>query len=335
MTATDFSRPLSLGASRILPGLGLTSALALVAWGIRHLSGIAALSPMAVAMVLGIAWRNLIGTAPALRPGITFSLRRVLRLAIVLLGFQLTLMQLRQIGVPGLAVITVTLVATFCFTTLAGRWLGVDARLSQLIAAGTAVCGASAVMATNTVTRGTDEDVAYAIACVTVFGSVAMLALPGLGGLIGLSAQSYGLWVGASVHEVAQVVGAAFQHGAEAGQSGTVAKLSRVILLAPLVLTLGAMARRRGEGGQAAAPMPWFVLGFVAVVVVNSILPLPPAVQNAIATLTAFLLTMALAAMGLETDIGKLRAKGMRPLILGAMATVFVLSLALALVCLL
>lgn len=317
--------------SRHLPGLGLTFGIAAVAMTAQRLTGIPALSPLAVAMVLGIGYRNLIGLPEGTREGIGVSLRRVLRFAIVLLGFQLTLAQLRAVGVPGLAVIAVTLTGTFVFTSWAGRLLGVAPRLTQLIAAGTSVCGASAVIATNTVTRGSDEDVAYAIAIVTVFGSLSMLLMPGLGSLLALDSAHYGIWVGATVHEVAQVVGAGFQHGAEAGQSATVAKLSRVIMLAPLILCLSALARKRGgEAGR--APTPWFVLGFVAMVLVNSLLPLPAALHDAVVLATSFLLTVALAAMGLETDIRKLRAKGIRPLALGALAWIFVSGLGLGLV---
>ncbi|GLK64237.1 YeiH family protein [Paracoccus kondratievae] len=318
----------------VLPGLGLTFAIAVAATAVQQLSGIAALSPLVVAMVLGMAIGNLTGTPEAARAGIGFSLRRILRLAIVLLGFQLTLEQLRAVGLPGLTVIAVTLAVTFVFTRWVGRVLGVEARLAELIAAGTSVCGASAVIATNTVTRGTDEDVAYAIACVTVFGSLSMLAMPILGGMMAMGPTSYGIWVGATIHEVAQVVGAGFQHGAEAGQAATVAKLSRVIMLAPLILTLGALARRRGAKGTGKAPTPWFVLGFIAVVVLNSALPLPEALHAEVAGLTAFLLTMALAAMGLETDLRKLRAKGIRPLLLGAVAWLFISALGLGLVAL-
>lgn len=316
----------------ILPGLGLTFGIAVVATAVQKFSGIAALSPLAVAMVLGIAARNLVGTPAAAQPGIGFTLRRVLRFAIVLLGFQLTLAQLRAVGVPGLAVISATLVATFVFTKWAGRLLGVERRLAELIAAGTSVCGASAVMATNTVTRGSDEDVAYAIACVTVFGSLSMIAMPMLGEMLAMAPAHYGIWVGATVHEVAQVVGAGFQHSAEAGQAATVAKLSRVMLLAPLILVLGMLARRGGHAAHGSAPTPWFVLGFIAVVLLNSALPLPEAMQRDVVSLTAFLLTMALAAMGLETDIRKLRAKGIRPLALGALAWLFISGLGLGLV---
>lgn len=317
----------------LLPGLALAAALAAAAVPIPHLLGMKALSPLIVAMVMGIAIRNTIGFIPAAHPGIAFSLKRVLRFAIILLGFQLTLTELDQIGLSGIAVIVATLSATFLFTKLMGRLLGVDRQLAELIAAGTSVCGASAVIACNTVTRGSDEDVAYAVACVTIFGTLSMILMPMLAAPLGLASQSYGIWVGASVHEVAQAVGAGFALDSHAGQIGAVAKLGRVILLAPLILSLGALAARRvDEASTARPPMPWFVFGFIAVMLFNSVVKVPEAVSHQIVMVTSFLLAMALAAMGLETDVRKLRLKGLRPLALGAVAWLFIVGLALVLV---
>ncbi|WBL31784.1 YeiH family protein [Sinirhodobacter sp. HNIBRBA609] len=319
--------------SRLAPGLVLAAGIAAVATLAQQASGIAALNPMVLAMLAGILIRNARGVPGAAAPGIAFALRPVLRAGIVLLGFRLTLEQLVQVGVPGLMAIALTLVATFLFTKAAGHVLGVDRKLSELIAAGSAVCGASAVLAVNTVTRARDEDAAYAIACVSVFGTLSMLGFPLLAGVLHLAAEPYGLWAGASIHEVAQAVGAAFAQGEAAGQAGTVAKLSRVMLLAPLILSLGALARRSGRSeATGRAPMPWFVLGFIAAVALNSAAILPDALQGPIASTSAFLLTTALAAMGLETDIGKLRLKGLRPLALGALAWVFVSVTGLGLV---
>jgi uncharacterized integral membrane protein (TIGR00698 family) len=166
---------------------------------------------------------------------------------------------------------------------------------------------------------------------VTIFGSIAMFIYPMLAGPLGLSAKSYGLWAGASIHEIAQVAGAADKYGL---QIATISKLTRVMMLAPLVITLGAVAARRNNGGesQAKAPLPWFVLGFVALTAVNSIWPLPAAAVAPTKLFTSFLLAMALAAMGLDADIRKLAAKGPRPLMLGAMASVFISLFSLALV---
>ena len=181
-------------ALAILPGLLLTSVVAASAYGLRQLPGMATFSPMILAILIGIAVHNLVGTPAIARPGITFSLRRLLRIAIILLGLQLTITQVIEVGGRGIGIIAATLLATFAFTVWMGKLLGVDRKLAQLIAAGTSICGASAVIATNTVTNAPDEDVAYAVACVTVFGSVAMFAYPLLPGLLHLDphALDYG-----------------------------------------------------------------------------------------------------------------------------------------------
>jgi uncharacterized integral membrane protein (TIGR00698 family) len=327
------SRGLLAGGASLLPGLLLTGTIAAASFGLHYLRGMAAFSPLILAIILGMAFHNIVGTPAVAKPGVTFSLRKILRLAIILLGLQLTVTQIMEVGGRGLAVIVLTLVSTFVFTTWLGAKLGVDRKLAQLIAAGTSICGASAVIATNTVTQGRDEDVAYAVACVTIFGSIAMFAYPLMGVLFHLSPHAFGLWAGASIHEIAQVVAAAYQGGQQAGDFGTIAKLSRVTMLAPVVITLGMLASRGAPGAKAAkAPMPWFVLGFIALVGLNSLVTLPAEVKSALVTLTTFLLAMALAAMGLETDVRKLRAKGVRPLILGLAAFLFIASFSLGLI---
>jgi uncharacterized integral membrane protein (TIGR00698 family) len=322
-----------LHAAGIWPGLFLTAIVAGAAFALRQIPGIATLSPMILAILIGIAFHNVVGTPPWAKAGVTFSLRRVLRAAIILLGLQLTITQVAEVGGNGLLIIAAALVSTFVFTVWIGRLLGVERKLAQLIAAGTSICGASAVIATNTVTNAPDEDVAYAVACVTVFGSVAMFTYPMLPGLLHLDPHAFGLWSGASVHEIAQVVAAAFQDGQKAGEFGTIAKLSRVMLLAPTVIALGMMARCSARASNIArARLPWFVLGFIALVGLNSLVTIPAEAKAVIVAVTTFMLSVALAAMGLETDIAKLRAKGVRPALLGALAFVFIAGFSLFLI---
>ena len=306
-----------------LPGLALAGGIAAAALGLRQASGVAVLSPMIVAVLAGLIVGSLWRVPASIRPGLALATRPVLRAGIVLLGFQITLGHVWALGPAAFAVSALTLVATFLAVRLVGRLLGVSGPLGTLIAAGTAVCGASAVIAANPVAQGDDEDVAYAIACVTIFGTIAMLAAPLLAGPLGLAGESYGIWVGASVHEVAQVTAAAFQLGDAAGRAGTVAKLIRVMLLAPLVLGLALALRGQARGGTSAVPVPWFVFGFIAVMLVNSALDLPAAFRSGTALLATFLLSTGLAAMGLMTDPRRLRARGARPLLLGAFGALF------------
>lgn len=323
----------------VWPGLALTGAIAASAFALRLLPGVATLGPMILAIAIGIAVRNIAGPPVRVKAGMTFSLKRILRFAIILLGLQLTVRQAVEVGFTGIAIIMATLIGTFAFTKWLGKAIGVDRKLAELIAAGTSICGASAVIVMNTVTEAHDEDVAYAVASVTVFGSLSMFLYPILPALLYLDPHAYGLWTGASIHEIAQVVAAAFQDGKVAGDFGTVAKLSRVMMLAPMVIGLGIAAARRSasDGGTTGpsrrkAPLPWFVLGFMALTVANSFVKIPVEMKAWLMQFTVFLLSMALAALGLETDIRKLRAKGILPLALGAASWLFIAAFSLALV---
>ena len=318
----------------LAPGIVLCGLIAAAALLLRQVSGLAVLSPMIVSIALGALVHNTLGTPTVARPGVGFSLRWILRFGIVLLGFQLTTQQVLDVGVTGFAVIAVSLIACFVVTKPLGAALGVDAKLTELIAAGTSICGASAVIAANTVTKAPEEDCAYAVACVTLCGMVAMVLYPLLPALLGLSPRDYGLWTGASVHEVAQVVAASYQAGTEAGDYATITKLTRVIMLAPMMMVLGALATRRADGGsgQVRAPLPYFALGFIAAIAANSTIDIGPFLKELIVGATTFLLALALAAMGLSTDMRKLAPKGARPLVLGALSSLFIAVLSLLLV---
>ena len=321
-----------------LSGLILTTALALIATYLHNLPELKLFSPLILAILLGIAVRNTVGTPRVCQPGITFSLKRLLKAAIILLGLQLSVQQVIEVGAVGLGIVTATLVSTFVFTCWLGKRLGVGKKLTQLIAAGTSICGASAVIAANVIVEGHDEDVAYAVAMVTVFGTASMLLYPLLPGLLHLSPQAFGIWCGASIHEVAQVIAAAFQDSTVSGQVATISKLSRVMLLAPMVLTLGVLSAGLPQRGQKLSlrqvPIPWFVLYFVAVILINSLNILPESAKAVVIQFNQFFLAVSLAAMGLETSLHKMIQAGLKPLYLGAASWIFVSGVSLGLVCL-
>ena len=318
-----------------IAGLVLTSSLALLSTLLHALPGLEFLSSLILAVLLGIVVRNVFGVPAACQPGIRFSLKRILRLAIILLGLRLSFSQVLSVGSMGLGIVALVLGSTFVFTCWLGRQLGVSRQLTQLIAAGTSICGASAVVATNGVIEGSDEDVAYAVTIVTVFGTLSMLLYPLLFGLLNLSPEAFGLWTGASIHEVAQVVAAAFQTGQLSGDLATIAKLSRVVFLIPVMLLLGILSfRYRQQSGpsEQTLPIPWFVVGFVVLIGVNSFDLLPTGFTAAVIQGNHFLLTIALVAMGLETKLHKLKQMGLRPLYLGAAAWLFISLVSLGLV---
>jgi len=318
----------------VLVGSVLAAAVAAGAFALSRVPALATLSPVMLAILLGMAVRNTVGTPAAAHAGLAACLRRPLRAGIVLLGLRLTLTQIFQVGASGLVILVTAVVATYAFTVAAGRLLGVDRRLAQLIGAGTAICGASAIIAANAVVRDRDGGVPYALAVVTLYGTIAIFLYPLALHALDLAPRVYGLWVGASVHEVAQVVAAGFAGGQDAGEFSTIAKLTRVLLLAPMVLLIGRGVRRTDGQATSSArpPAPWFVVGFLAMAALASSGVVPAGARGPITLASQGLLALALAAVGLETDFRRIAARGWRALLLGGLATAFISGLTLMLI---
>lgn len=308
----------------VLPGALACFAMSGLAILVRERSGIAALNPVVVALAAGVAMRAAVGLPAVLRPGAAFTVRPVLRAAIVLLGLQVTPGQLLSLGGGALLLALASVALTVPFTMWLGGRLGVGAALSQLIGAGTGICGASAIVAANQVVRGKQEDVAYALAVVTLFGTAALLAYPALAGPLGLGPRAYGLWAGAGIHEVVQAVGAAAAGGPAAAEAGTITKLARVVLLAPAILALGLWVRRGDDAGSVRAPVPWFAFGFLGLVALGGTGVIPAGATAASRWLVPLMMGAAVAALGLATDLRALRTRGLRPLLLGLGSTLFI-----------
>ncbi|MDJ0582386.1 YeiH family protein [Crocosphaera sp.] len=317
----------------ILPGLLLTSGLALLAESLHKLPSLSLLSSLILAIILGIIVKNSIGIPKIYQPGITFSLKRILRLSIILLGLRLSLPQVIEVGPNGLIIVFLTLVSTFIFTCWLGKQLGVNQKLTKLIAAGTSICGASAIVATNGVVESKDEEVAYAVAIVTIFGTLSMLLYPLFSVLFQVTSQEFGIWCGVSIHETAQVIAAAFQGGEMSGELGTITKLSRVIFLVPIVLILGLFSNKKTANNELKKlPIPWFVLVFIALMLLNSLNIFPENLKNSVVTFNHFLLAISMAGMGLKTSLFDIKKTGIKPFYLGAASWLFVSIFSLGLI---
>jgi uncharacterized integral membrane protein (TIGR00698 family) len=328
-----FGRP--KGVASLFPGLALVTTIALLAILLRRVPGLSILSPLMVAVLIGMVLGNIWRLPSAFAAGTAFAGRRVLRFAIVLLGFQLSVTQIVAIGLNSFLIVIAVVAVTFASIGWMGRLFGVDEKLAGVLAAGTSICGASAVAAMSTVNEASEEDVAYAMGAVTALGTVLMFVLPVAAYAIGFDSRQFGIWAGASIHEVAQVTGAAFQFSDAAGEVGTIIKLTRVLMLAPLILLCGWWLRRRRSaeiGGASPVGFPLFVLGFVAAVALNSVVSIPPDMRANLMMFTTFLMSMALAALGLLTHVDKLKAKGLRPLVLAGCGTILIVGLSFALI---
>ena len=308
----------------LLPGIALACLVAAAALLTKQMPYISLINPIVLAVAFGMIVSTVFGVPAVAEPGLAFAARFFLRISIVLLGLQITLSELVHIGASAIMICAAALVATFLFTKWLGKRLGVDAGLTELLAAGTAVCGASAIVATNTVTRAREGDVAYALGCITVFGTLSILLYPIIMRALNLPQDFYGFWAGASIHEVAQVVAAAFQGGAESAHIATIVKLARVLMLAPLILIIGFRHSRRVEALAPVPLLPWFVVGFIALAVLGSFVTISPYTRHLAGTATGMLFTVALAALGLSTHLQSVTARGYKPLVVGAGAWVFI-----------
>lgn len=287
------------------------------------------LSPLIVGILLGMVYANTLRShVPAeWVPGIVFSSKTILRTAVVLYGFRVTFQQIGAVGLDGILVSVTMVTTTFLLGSFVGqKVLKLDRDTTLLTTAGSSVCGAAAVLATEPVLKAEAYKSAIAVSTVVIFGTLSMFLYPILQttGLLHLSQTHYGLYIGGSVHEVAQVVGAGAAVGAEATRVAVIVKMTRVMLLAPLLLILGlvlSLLARRGSstGNQAAIKLviPWFAVGFIAVSGFHSLNWLPGEIVGGINTLDTFLLTMAMSALGMETSLAKFKQAGAKPFILG------------------
>lgn len=314
------------------PGLAAVAVAAALAYAVAAvLPGIGAST---VAVVLGALAVNLGLVRPSLAPGAKLASSRLLRVAVVLLGLQLALPQLLGIGAKGLVVVAVTVVVTFFGTQALGRALGMPRARSLLVATGFSICGASAVAAMSPVADGDEDDTAVAVALVTLCGTLAIFVLPALRGVLGLSdPRAFGSWVGASVHDVGQTVATANRVDGSL-TSAVVVKLTRVVLLAPLVAGV-ALARRSARSEVAATGkrppiVPVFVLGFLAAIVVTSTGVLPAPVLDGAKVVQQVLLVAALVGLGTGIRLSLLRRAGGSALAVGLTSWVLVAGVAWA-----
>lgn len=310
-------------APSVWPGLAVTGAAIAVSTAVAAV--IPAVSTLTLAVGLGVAVGNLPRFPSCTRPGLTWATRRLLRTGVVLLGLQLAVGDIVSLGIGTIVAVLAIVLVTFAGTVGLGRMLGVSPGLSVLVGTGFSVCGASAIAAMEGVIERDDEDVATAVAMVTIFGTLAMLLLPLVSGGLGFSALEQGRLAGGAVHEVAQVVAAASPAGAAAVAMAVVVKLSRVVLLAPMVAIVSVTQRRRSSTPHSRPPiLPLFVAGFLVAMVVRSTGVLPEPVLAGAKQLTTLLLAGALFALGSAVRLTALLRTGARALALGACSTVLV-----------
>ena len=311
----------------------LIAALAIWGAGMPAVQGLG-ISALTLAIVLGIALGNTVfpRIAPFSAEGVDFAKARLLRLGIILYGFRITFQDIAHIGWAGILIDILIIGCTFTLAVQLGtRVFGLDRQTAMLIGAGSSICGAAAVMATEPVVRGQAHKVSVAVATVVIFGTLGMFVYPLLYPYLHLSETAYGLYAGSTIHEVAQVVVAGRSVSEAAASAAVIEKMLRVMMLAPFLVILSSRIGADGAGEASAAggrriAIPWFAVLFIGASGLNSLHLLPPAVVALILQVDTVLLAMAMAALGLRTHAGAVRHAGAKPILLASVLFLFLMT---------
>lgn len=317
------------------PGLALTAVLtgaALWAGSFSAIAG-AGFSALTLAILFGMVIGNTIYPKlwQSCDGGVIFAKQYLLRVGIILYGFRLTFAQIADVGVSGIAIDVLTLTSTFFIACVLGQKVfGLDKQTSWLIGAGSSICGAAAILATEPVVKAEASKVTVAVATVVIFGTLAIFLYPAMYPMLahGFSPEAYGIYMGSTMHEVAQVVAAGHAINPDAENAAVIAKMLRVMMLAPFLLFIAARVKQlapEGQGEKSKITIPWFAIFFILVAVFNSFHLLPKSVVGILVTLDTVLLAMAMAALGLTTHVSALKKAGAKPLLMALVLFVWLI----------
>ena len=320
---------------RTLPGIALCFLIAYPAWRLGQLLPIIGGPVFAIlfGIIITTFFPNLISknfstdsTAFSLGDGVKYTSKKLLQYSIILLGFEMNLYNVIKIGGQALSVMIFTLSAALITAYIIGRSIKIPGKLAILIGVGTSICGGSAIAATAPVINAKDEDVAHAISTIFLFNILAVFLFPALGHLFHMSDSGFGIWAGTAVNDTSSVVAAATAWSITSGNNtalvfATIVKLTRTLMIVPITLILAiytAKTNKKAAGDNAFSfvkVFPWFVLGFVAVAIINTFVNFSYA--HSLVTIGKFIIVMAMVAIGLNTNIKKLISNGFQPIFLG------------------
>lgn len=273
------------------------------------------------AIVLGMVVRNSMGVAPVFQPGLRFSSKVLLQWSIIGLGFGLSLPQVMRTGMDSLAVTLVTLTVAFVTALLLGRALGIPSKLRTLIGVGTAICGGSAIAAVTPILKPEEHETALAISTIFIFNIVAVLIFPLAGHMMNMSDAGFGVWAGTAINDTSSVVAAGYSYSRQAGDHATIVKLTRATLIIPICLILAGLEMWRscqaGRDFDLMRVFPWFIVWFMVASAMRSLGWVPVEWLEPLRFLAEFLMVLALAAIGLCSDLKVMARAGARPALLG------------------
>ena len=329
---------------KFLSGIALSLVIAAVACFIENLMPIHLIGGGVIAMFIGMIINHFIGKNTCIAPGAKFTSKKILKFAIILLGLSLNINTILYVGKLSLVVMIFTLATCFGGGYFIGKMLGLNWKLSNLISAGTGICGGSAIAAIAPTIDAEDSDVAYAMSATFLFDMAMIVLFPIMGRAIGMSDEAFGIWAGTAVNDTSSVVATGYAFSEAAGDFATMVKLTRTLSIIPTVLTFALIqmnlkrkeAIKNGENEKEIKTnfsfvkiFPWFILIFLAMSIVASIFSIPQAVVSATKALSKFLMVSALAAIGLNTSFKDMKKSGIRPMVHGFIISALVVIVAL------
>lgn len=323
---------------KFLSGVAASVVIAAIACLIENLLPIHLIGGAVIAMFLGMVVNYFIGKNTVLAPGVKFTSKKLLKFAIILLGLSLNINTILQVGKMSLLVMLFTLATCFGGGYFIGKALGLNWKLSNLISAGTGICGGSAIAAIAPTIDAEDSDVAYAMSATFLFDMAMIVLFPIMGRAIGMTAEAFGIWAGTAVNDTSSVVATGYAFSEAAGDYATMVKLTRTLSIIPTVVVFSFIQAhlKKKEGGAAEKKvnivglLPWFIVAFLAMAGINSAGFIPAALSAMLKTVSKFLMVAALAAIGLNTDFHKMKKSGINPMIHGFIISALVVVVAIA-----
>jgi uncharacterized integral membrane protein (TIGR00698 family) len=329
-----------------LPGIILALLIAIIARCIESMMPIHLIGDSVIALFLGMSINQIKKPNKMIQSGLKFTSKKILKFSIILLGASLSIGTIFNVGRISLAVMIFTLLTCFGGGYFIGKLLGLDWKLSNLISAGTGICGGSAIAAMAPVINAEDKDVAYALSATFIFDMAMVILFPIMGQALGLNDMAYGLWAGTAVNDTSSVVAAGFAYSEAAGDFATMVKLTRTLSIIPTVLifsfinlklnvktdtTLGTTNIHQSKV-KISSLFPWFILAFVGMSLINSVGLIPVTISSGLKTISKFLMVSALAAIGMNTDFQEMKKSGINPMIHGLIISTLVVIVAISVI---
>lgn len=329
---------------KLFPGILLSVAVAAVACLIERLLPIHIIGSAVIAMFIGMILNHFLKDVKIFKAGLKFTSKKILKLAIILLGLSLNIKTILNVGKMSLVVMIFTLLTCFGGGYFIGRALGLNWKLSNLISAGTGICGGSAIAAIAPTIDADDNDVAYAMSATFLFDMAMIVLFPIMGMALNMSDQAFGIWAGTAVNDTSSVVATGYAFSEAAGDFATMVKLTRTLAIIPTVVVFAFIQLRlkkkealaNSENGdeikanfKISKIFPWFILGFLAMSIVASIFTIPQEVVSSTKSISKFLMVCALSAIGLNTSFSSMKKAGIRPMLHGFIISALVVIVAL------